>query len=98
MEKIYNFDSISKIGKVSEVMMSYGCSIDEMAQSIVKLTEQMKTLSSVNARVDEVEKQVSKLRSALDDTPEIPNQKCDLEILNQIVPSEAFLKLENNIS
>lgn len=41
--------------------------------------------------------QTDELRSAPDAKTENPNQKSDLEILSAIVPSEDFLKLEDNM-
>jgi hypothetical protein len=57
----------------------------------------MANLSEVLMRLDALEETIADLRSALDAETENPNQKSDLEISNRIVPSDAFLKLEDNI-
>ena len=73
--------------KVSSAISSIDCStnrIYSLEQAIEKLTDQIKELQS-------------QLRPGTAERTVRPKQKSDLEILNRIVPSEDFLKLEGNI-
>ena len=51
----------------------------------------------LSARIDLCEYHLNELRPATDAKTENPKQKSDLEIFSWIVPSEDFLKLEDNI-
>ena len=52
---------------------------------------------NLSARIDLCEYQLSDLRPATDAKTENPKQKSDLEIFSWIVPSEDFLKIEDNM-
>ncbi len=72
--------------------------IDEIQKDIANLTCETKSQEChLKSRAAALEEQLDNLRSALDAKPENPNQKGDLEISNQIIPSEDFLKLEGNM-
>lgn len=74
--------------------------VDTVAQigiSAQDATTAMANLSEVLMRLGAIEETLADLRSVLDAETEKPNRKSDLEISNRIVPSDAFLKLENNI-
>ena len=53
--------------------------------------------ASLQCQIDVVNTKLSELRPDTDAKTENPNQKSDLEIFNRIVPSEEFLKLEDNM-
>ena len=52
---------------------------------------------NLSARIDLCEYQLNELRPATDAKTETPKQKSDLEIFSWIVPSDDFLKLEDNM-
>lgn len=73
-----------------------GCSAEEAGEAFKQLANRMKQLSA-NAPIDYIKNQTDELRSVPDEKTETPNQKDDLEIFARIVPSEEFLKLEDNM-
>ena len=80
--------------KITDNFSTIGCTVEIMQKEIQKLTE---AIATINNHIDELYGTGSDLRPVTDATADIPNQKCDLEIFNQIVPSEEFLKLADNM-
>ena len=82
---------------IADTVATIGITADEATEAISKLAQLMREMECANARIDWLEDKISQLESAPDAKTENPNQKSDLEIFNRIVPSEEFLKLEDNM-
>ena len=80
--------------KITDAFTTVSCNVTTIQEQIQKLTE---TIATINSRIDELSGAQSDLRPVAGATTDIPNQKYDLEIFNQIVPSEEFLKLADNM-
>ena len=85
------------INTLSNAMVEFGCTVDELSEAIQKIASLMKSMECVNARIDYIEDKLSQLEPATDAKTETPKQKSDLEIFDWIIPSEEFLKLEGNM-
>lgn len=87
-------------GQISCDSYSTKCELISLAETVAQIgisaqeaTTAMANLSKVLMRLEALEEEMSDIRSALDEKTENPKQKDDLEILNQIIPSEDFLIL-----
>ena len=74
--------------RIADNFSTMSCNVTTMQEEIQKLTEAIATL---NNRIDELQGTRSDLRPVADAITDIPNQKYDLEIFNQIIPNEDFL-------
>lgn len=82
---------------IADAVATIGITTDEATEAMSKLAQLMRDMECANARIDWLEDKLSQLESVPDAKTENPNQKSDLEIFNQIVPSDEFLKLEGNM-
>lgn len=74
--------------RITNDFSTISCNVTTMQEEIQKLTE---AIAVLNNRIDELYGTQNDLRPVADATIDIPNQKYDLEIFNQIVPNEDFL-------
>ena len=81
------------ISTLSNAMVEFGCTADELSEAIQKIASLMKSMECVNARIDYIEDKLSQLEPAPDVKTENPKQKSDLEIFSRIEPSTEFLIL-----
>lgn len=88
---------ISQVDALSNAMVEFGCSLDEVTEAVKQMADLMKAMDCANARIDYLEYKLSQLEPAPDAKIENPKQKSDLEIFSRIEPSEDFLKLEGNM-
>ena len=82
---------------ITDAISTVGVTMDEATEAISRVSQLMRDLECINARIDWLEEKVVQLESVPDVKTENPNQKSDLEIFNRIVPSEEFIKLEGNM-